>query len=126
MSSLSITGLGLLLWAIIEGPTQGWGSADVLGAGLLSLMAVAAFVFWESHSGHPMLKLVLFRDRRFSTAAVAECLGVFGLLVALFVITQFLQFDLSLSPLEAGLRILPMAAVLMVFAVLSPFLACAI
>ena len=123
---LSITGLGLLLWAIIEGPTQGWGSADVLGAGLLSLMAVAAFVFWESHSGHPMLKLVLFRDRRFSTAAVAECLGVFGLLGALFVITQFLQFDLSLSPLEAGLRILPMAAVLMVFVVLSPFLARAI
>ena len=120
---LSITGLGLLLWAIIEGPTQGWASVDVLGTGLLSLMVIAAFVVWELHSRHPMLKLELFRDRRFSIAAGAECLGVFGLLGALFVMTQFLQFDLSFSPLQAGLRILPMAAVLVVCAVFSPVLA---
>jgi hypothetical protein len=37
--------------------------------------------------------------------------------------TQFLQFDLSFSPLQAGLRILPMAAVLVVCAVFSPVLA---
>jgi EmrB/QacA subfamily drug resistance transporter len=120
---LSITGLGLLLWAIIEGPTLGWASVDVLGAGLLSLLVIAAFVGWESHSPHPILKLDFFRDRRFSTAAGAECLGVFGLLGALFVMTQFLQFDLSLSPLQAGLRILPMATVLVVSAVFSPVLA---
>ena len=59
-----------------------------------------------------MLKLGLFADRRFSVAAAAESLGVFGLAGALFVETQFLQFDLGLSPLQAGLRILPMAAVL--------------
>jgi hypothetical protein len=41
----------------------------------------------------------------------------------LFVMTQFLQFDLGLSPLEAGVRILPMAGVLVVCAVLSPLLA---
>ena len=92
---LSIAGLGLLLWAIIEGPTQGWASTDVIGAGLASLIVIGAFVAWESHSRHPMLKLGLFADRRFSTAAAAECLGVFGLLGALFVMTQFLQFDLG-------------------------------
>ena len=67
-----------------------------------------------------MLKLGFFSDRRFSVAAAAEVLGVFGLLGALFVLTQFLQFDLGLSPLQAGLRILPMAAVLGVSAALSP------
>jgi EmrB/QacA subfamily drug resistance transporter len=117
---LSIASLGLLLWAIIEGPTQGWASADVIGAGLASLIVVGAFVAWESHSRHPMLKLGLFVDRRFSVAAAAECLGVFGLLGALFAMTQFLQFDLDFSPLQAGLRILPMAGVLVVCAVLSP------
>ncbi|MGA3218742.1 MAG: MFS transporter [Acidimicrobiales bacterium] len=120
---LSVAGLGLLLWAIIEGPTQGWASTDVIGAGLASLVVIGAFVAWESHSRHPMLKLGLFVDRRFSAAAAAECLGVFGLLGALFVMTQFLQFDLGLSPLEAGVRILPMAGVLVVCAVLSPLLA---
>ncbi len=120
---LSILGLGLLLWSIIEGPTQGWTSPRVLVAGSTSLVVLGSFVAWEAHSTHPMLKLAFFRDRRFSIAAAAECLGVFGLLGALFLQTQFLQFDLGNSPLQAGLRILPMAATLVVSAVLSPFIA---
>ena len=120
---LSITGLGLLLWAIIEAPVRGWASAEVIGAGLASVVVLGAFVAWEARSSHPMLNLAFFSDRRFSVAAAAESLGVFGLLGALFVQTQFLQFDLSFSPLQAGLRILPMAAVLGVSAPLSPVLA---
>ena len=120
---LSITGLGLLLWAIIEAPARGWASAEVVGAGLASVVVLGAFVAWEARSSHPMLNLAFFADRRFSVAAAAESLGVFGLLGALFVQTQFLQFDLSFSPLQAGLRILPMAAVLGVSAPLSPILA---
>ena len=123
---LSIAGLGLLLWAIIEAPARGWASAEVVGAGLASVVVLGAFVAWEARSSHPMLNLAFFRDRRFSVAAAAESLGVFGLLGALFVQTQFLQFDLSFSPLQAGLRILPMAAVLGVSAPLSPALARAI
>ena len=119
---LSIACLGLLLWAIIEAPARGWGSAEVVGAGLASLAVLGTFVGWEARSRHPMLKLGFFSDRRFSVAAAAEVLGVFGLLGALFVLTQFLQFDLGLSPLQAGLRILPMAAVLGVSALLSPIL----
>ena len=119
---LSIAGVGLLLWAIIEAPASGWGSGKVVGAGLASLAVLGAFVAWEARSSHPMLKLGFFADRRFSVAAAAEVLGVFGLLGGLFVLTQFLQFDLGLSPLQAGLRILPMAAVLGVSAPLSPLL----
>jgi len=69
-----------------------------------------------------MLPLGLFGDRRLSIALAAECLGVFGLMGALFVQTQFLQFDLGFSPLQAGLRILPIAATLVVSAALSPVL----
>ena len=117
---LSIVGLGLLLWSIIEGPTQGWSSGTVLGVGLASLVALVGFVAWESRCTHPMLNLGFFRRRSFSVALAAECLGVFGLMGALFLSTQFLQFDLGLSPLAAGIRILPIAATLIVSAVLSP------
>jgi hypothetical protein len=117
---LSVIGLGLLLWAIIEGPSHGWTSRTVVGPGLASVAALGAFVAWEAHCSHPMLKLSFFRDRRFSVAAAGECLGVFGLMGALFVQTQFLQFKLGYSPLQAGLRILPMAAVLVVSASLAP------
>jgi len=116
---LSIAGLGLLLWAIIEAPTDGWGSGSVIGIGLASLALLGSFVAWEAHSSHPMLPLQLFANRRFSIAAAGEMLGTFGLLGALFVQTQFLQFDLGYSPLQAGLRILPIAAMLVVVAALS-------
>ena len=125
-SLLSIAGLGLLLWAIIEAPVRGWTSASVVGIGLGSLVVLAAFVGWEDHSPHPMLKLAFFSDRRFSIALSAECLGLFGLMGALFVSTQFLQFELGYSPLGAGLRILPIAAMLVVTATLSPVLTRAI
>ena len=117
---LSIGGLGLLLWAIIEAPVRGWASGAVVGAGVASLVVLAAFVGWESRSSHPMLKLGFFSDRRFSVALAAELLGLFGLLGGLFVSTQFLQFDLGYSPLGAGLRILPIAATLALSAALSP------
>jgi EmrB/QacA subfamily drug resistance transporter len=120
---LSIVGLGLLLWAIIEGPTQGWTSPIVAGVGSASLVALGGFVVWESRSTHPMLELAFFRDRRFSVALAAECLAVFGLMGALFLSTQFLQFDLGLSPLAAGIRILPIAVMVIVSAALSPVLA---
>jgi EmrB/QacA subfamily drug resistance transporter len=120
---LSIAGLGLLLWAIIEAPAQGWTSWQVTGTGLASLAVLGIFVAWEARSRNPMLKLGFFSDRRFSIAAAGECLGVFGLLGALFLQTQILQFDLGYSPLHAGLRVLPVAAVLCVSAQVSPVVA---
>ncbi|MGP0050163.1 MAG: DHA2 family efflux MFS transporter permease subunit [Solirubrobacteraceae bacterium] len=122
-AALSIAGLGLLLWAIIEGPTKGWGSASVVGVGALSLAALAGFIAWEAHTDHPMLDLAFFRDRRFSIAATSESLGIFGLMGVLFLQTQFLQFDLGYSPLQAGLRILPTAAMICLTAPLSPIIA---
>lgn len=120
---LSIAGLGLLLWAIIEAPTAGWTSREVVTVGLASLAVLGAFVAWEARSRHPMLQLGFFSDRRFSVAAAAESLGTFGLLGALFLQTQFLQFDLGYSPLQAGLGILPVAALLAVSAPLSSLVA---
>ncbi len=122
-AALSIAGLGLLLWAIIEGPTKGWGSVSVVGIGALSVAAIAGFIAWEAHIDHPMLNLDFFRDRRFSIAAASETLGIFGLMGALFLQTQFLQFVLGYSPLQAGLRILPTAAMICICAPLSPIIA---
>ncbi|MGO9974580.1 MAG: MFS transporter [Solirubrobacteraceae bacterium] len=122
-AALSIAGLGLLLWAIIEGPTKGWSSASVVGVGALSVAALAGFIAWETHTDHPMLNLTFFRDRRFSIAAASESLGIFGLMGVLFLQTQFLQFVLGYSPLQAGLRILPTAAMICLTAPLSPIIA---
>jgi len=120
---LSIVGMGLLLWAIIEAPTRGWTSATVVVAGTAAVVTLAAFIGWERRCDHPMLRLDFFRSRSFSTANAALLLGLFALAGSLFVITQVLQFDLGFSPLEAGVRILPMAALIAVAAPLSPLIA---
>ncbi len=121
-SLLSIAGFGLLLWAIIEGPVHGWSSTLVLGTGSGALVVLAGFVAWESATSHPMLRLSFFRSRSFSTAVVSVALATFGLFGALFVLTQFLQFDLGYTPLDAGLRVLPAAGAIVVVSPLSTLL----
>ena len=118
-SLLSIVGLGLLLWAIIEAPTKGWTSPAVVAVGALGLAVLGAFVAWEARSSHPMLNLRFFRSRRFSAAVCGVALGLFSLFGAVFILTQFLQFDLGFTPLQAGVRILPTAALLAATAPLS-------
>jgi len=113
---LSIAGLGLVLWSIIEGPVQGWSSAGVIGAGMAGLAVLASFAAWERATSHPMLNLGFFRARSFSAAVGSNGLALFGLTGALFVLTQFLQFNLGFSALQAGVRMLPVAATIAVIA----------
>jgi EmrB/QacA subfamily drug resistance transporter len=116
---LSIAGLGLLLWAIIEAPAHGWSSGLVLGTGLGGLAVLGVFTVWELTSSHPMLDLSFFRRRQFSGAITSLGLVTFGLFGALFVLTQFLQFQLGYTPLQAGVRMIPAAAAIAVVAPLS-------
>jgi EmrB/QacA subfamily drug resistance transporter len=118
-SALSIAGLGLVLWSIIEAPVYGWSSALVIGVGVAGLAVLACFAAWERTTSHPMLNLRFFRRPSFSAPIGSLGLAMFGLVGALFVLTQFLQFNLGYSPLQAGVRMLPMAAAMAVVAPLS-------
>lgn len=119
---LSIAGMGLLLWGIIEAPNRSWTSPIVLGAGSAGLVLLGGFVAWESHCDHPMLQLAFFRSRRFSVAMSATAMVIFALMGAMFLLTQYLQFSLGYTALEAGMRVAPIALLLLVFAPLSPLM----
>ena len=118
-SLLSIAGLGLLFYAIIEAPAHGWTSTLVLATGIGGLAILTGFVLWERASAHPMLNLRFFRNRSFSPPIASVGLTMFGLFGALFVLTQFLQFQLGYTPLQAGVRMLPAAGAIAVVAPLS-------
>ena len=120
---LSMAGLGLLLWAIIEAPNRTWTSPLTLGALGGGAGAIVSLVLWERRSEHPMLPLRFFRNRRFSAAIASLALVLFALLGMFFLMTQYLQFSLGFSPLQTGLRIAPIALVLLVAAPLSVLLA---
>ena len=87
-----MTGLGLLLWAIIEAPNRTWMSPLALGALGGGAVAIAAFVLWERRCNHPMLPLRFFRNPRFSAAIASLTLVLFALLGMFFLMTQYLQF----------------------------------
>lgn len=81
----------------------------MLGTGIAGLVILTGFVIWERASAHPMLNRRFFRNRNFSAPIASVGLAMFGLFGALFVLTQFLQFQLGYTPLQAGVRMLPAA-----------------
>ncbi|HEX6476493.1 MAG TPA: DHA2 family efflux MFS transporter permease subunit [Acidimicrobiales bacterium] len=121
-SALSIAGLCVLLWGIIEAPTTGWGSTRVLAGMAGGIAILAVFLAWELRTDHPMLNLGFFRNRRFSASCAAVSLAVFGLFGMLFVETQHLQFVLGYSALGAGIRFIPVAGMLLLGGPLSTVL----
>ena len=118
----SLLGVALLLWGIIEGPSRGWTSPVILGTILGSVLIVGGFIVWERHSTHPLLQMSLFSSRRFSMAMAALTLVLFSLSGGLFLLTQYLQFCLGYSALDTGLRIVPIAIVLLAVAMVSSWL----
>jgi len=106
---LSTIGMTAVVYAIISGPEHGWTSLQVLLAGSLGIAVLAAFVRWELSIPHPMLDMHFFRNQRFVGAVAGAILVAFGMGGSLFLLTQHLQFVLGYEPLEAGLRIAPLA-----------------
>lgn len=113
---LSIVGLSALVYGIIEGPHQGWGSGATLGTFALAAVALVAFGLREMTARHPMLDLHLFRDRRFSVASGGMMLTFFAMFGTFFLVAQYFQLVLGYSPFKSGLLQLPMAFVMMAVA----------
>ena len=118
-AGLSIVALGSLIFGIIEGPSKGWTDPLVVGSFFLGVVAGVAFLLWEWKAPNPMLELRFFRNPRFSVANGAVTLTFFAMFGSMFLMTQYWQFVHGYSPLEAGVRMLPYAGVMMVAAPMS-------
>jgi EmrB/QacA subfamily drug resistance transporter len=120
---LSIAAMGTLVYTIIEAPTHGWASATSFVLFGISAALIVLFIWWEMRRETPMLPLKLFRDRRFSVASGGMVFTYFAMFGTFFLLTQYFQLVLGYSPLEAGVRQLPFAVVMMAVAPQTPRLA---
>jgi EmrB/QacA subfamily drug resistance transporter len=118
-SILSIAGLATLLWAIIEGPSNGWASTSVVTGFAVGGAVLVAFFVWEMRCANPMLDVRFFENPRFSAASAAITLAFLALFGTIFLLTQYTQQVLGYSTVEAGAVFLPQSIVLMIFAPLS-------
>jgi EmrB/QacA subfamily drug resistance transporter len=116
---LVIAALATLTYAIIEGPRHGWTSAEIVGLFAASAACFAGLVAYELRRREPLLELRFFRSAPFSGASAIAVLAFAGMGGFLFLNTLYLQDVRGLSPLHAGLYLLPMAGMLVVFAPLS-------
>ncbi|GAB2972094.1 DHA2 family efflux MFS transporter permease subunit [Nocardioides montaniterrae] len=106
---ISVAALAMLTWTIIEAPDRGWGSAQTLTGFGIAAALLLTFVLVERRVAHPMIDVTLFADRRFSAACAAVTIAFFALFGFIFLITQFFQFVRTYTPLETGVRFLPVA-----------------
>ncbi|WP_438488062.1 MFS transporter [Streptomyces sp. S186] len=116
---LVITLLGSLTYAIIEAPEAGWESARILVCAVLALSSLAALVGYERRRREPLIDLRFFHSVPFAGATVIAVCAFAALGGFLFVNTLYLQNIRGLSALQAGLYMLPMAGMTLLFAPLS-------
>jgi EmrB/QacA subfamily drug resistance transporter len=108
---LSIVGLVLLTYGIIEGGEKATVSDPlVYGPAIAGLVLLAVFVWYESRIEHPSLNVKLFRDGRLSASVGAIALVFFALGGVVLFISLYLQSVRGFSPLRAGMLSLPLAA----------------
>ena len=116
---LIIVMLGALTYAIIEGPTEGWHSPEILALFAVAAVTLVVFAAYEARRTEPVLDPRFFRSAPFAGAVLTAISAFAALGGFLFLATLYLQDVRDMSPLVAGLHMVPMAAVMAVGAVVS-------
>jgi EmrB/QacA subfamily drug resistance transporter len=111
--------LFLLILGLIRGNPDGWGSAQVLASLIGAAVLLFAFLVIERRSSHPMLDLTLFRKPAFNGVSVVALTLSAGMFALFLYITIYIQGVLGFSPLQAGLRFLPLTLLSFVVAPIS-------
>jgi EmrB/QacA subfamily drug resistance transporter len=111
--------LFLLIWGLIKASSYGWGSARTIAFFGGAVVVGALFVLRQSRTSQPLLPLRLFRSVSLSAGTALVVLLMFALFGAMFFMTFYLENVHGLDPVAAGLRLLPMTAMMIVGAPLA-------
>ncbi len=119
--SFDIPGIALLsgamfclVWALIKAPEWGWGDGRTWAFIAASVVGFAVFAFWETKVREPLIPLALFRSVPLSAGVVLMVLMAIAFMGGLFFVTFYLQNVHGLSPVDAGLHLLPLTGMMIV------------
>jgi EmrB/QacA subfamily drug resistance transporter len=102
------TGLLAIVYALINAQGWGWGNVRTLGLIGLGMLLLVAFVLVEHTRQDPLVPLSIFADRSVSLSTAIVLLDFFALFGVLFFVGLYLQSVHGYSPVEAGVRLLPL------------------
>ena len=110
---LSLAAMGGVVYGIKSLATEGFGGLGVQAI-VVGVFAAAWFVRRQLRRESPMLDVRLFRQGSFGGGVVVNLLSVIALVGFLYFVSQHLQLILGLSPIGAGLALLPGLVVMIV------------
>jgi EmrB/QacA subfamily drug resistance transporter len=108
---LSSAAMFALVWGIIKAQAYGWGDAYPLGFFGGAIVLFALFVVRERLARGPLIPLGLFRSASLSASVALVLMVSFALFGVLFFLVLYMQQVHGMSPVQAGVRILPLTAV---------------
>jgi EmrB/QacA subfamily drug resistance transporter len=127
--TLDLAGIALLsvslfalVWGIIKSETLGWSDVVTLSSLAGAAVGLTLFALYERRIPHPLLPLGLFRSRSLSVGVVLVLILMFALFGTIFYLALALQRVYGYSPVETGVRTLPLTATLVLAAPLGGFL----
>jgi EmrB/QacA subfamily drug resistance transporter len=109
----------LILLTTLGGNTYDWGSPQIVGMGIVSVVAIGALVWFEQRADEPILPPALFRNRVFVVCSAVGLIVGFALFGALTYLPLFQQVVRGLSPTASGLQLLPVMGGLLLTSILS-------
>jgi MFS family permease len=108
-----------LLFAVIQGPTSGWGSTGVIVGFVLAAVFLVLFVLAERRSAAPLLRLGFFANRTFAVAAVVTVVGSFAFLGTAYATSIRLAVIEGFSPLKTSIAFVILNGMTLVMAPLT-------
>src|SRR3954452_25071514 len=103
----STASLLVLVYAVVDAPNRGWGSAATIGSLVVSVALMAAFVSTERPRSHPLVRLGILRSVTLLHATLSGAVMAGGYFSFQFVVTLYLQDSLDWSPLAMAMGLLP-------------------
>jgi len=102
-------GLFALVLALLRGNAWGWGSGRTIGLFVAAVVLLTGFVIGQLRARSPMFDMALFRKPTFTGAQIVAFTISSAMFSQFLYLTLYLQNYLHLSPLQAGLRFLPLS-----------------
>ncbi|UQA90583.1 MFS transporter [Streptomyces halobius] len=106
---LLAAGLLVVVFGVVKGETWGWSSGSTLGALAVGIVILVVFGWYETRVEHPLLPMRLFRSPALTVGTIITAINFFVLLGVIFFVMLYLQNVRGFTPVEAGVRTLPLS-----------------
>jgi len=101
-------GLFALNYGLLRGNAEGWSSGVIVGSFAVAVVLLVAFVVVEHRQERPMFDLGLLRKPTFAGVSIGTFAIGAGMFAMFLYITIYMQSVIGMTPLEAGVRFLPL------------------